>query len=364
MNQEKKRQPPTCTMEDLDYDLPEDLIAQVPPTQRDASRLLVLERTTGHIADRMITDLPDLLRPGDLLVLNNTKVLPAKLRGHRETGGVVEGLFVAELSPGIWQVMLTKSRRLKIGETLQLTGKTDPVGLTLRERLGDGHWHAEVTPPQPAEAILQRIGQPPLPPYIKRDIDDPRTSEIDPDRYQTVFAATPGAVAAPTAGLHLTEAMLDTASDRGIDAAMVTLHVGVGTFKPIATDRLDDHDMHTEWYNVPQQTVDAVRACRARGGRVVAVGTTAVRTLESAADPDQPGQIVAGSRHTDIFLYPPYRFWVVDVLLTNFHLPRSTLIALVMAFAGIENTKSAYTHAMTQRYRFYSYGDAMLITDV
>ncbi|MHC4698777.1 MAG: tRNA preQ1(34) S-adenosylmethionine ribosyltransferase-isomerase QueA [Planctomycetota bacterium] len=347
---------------DLDYALPEGLIAQKPPARREDARLLVVDPPTGGLRDARIVDLPELLAPDDLLVLNDTKVLPAKFAARRMTGGAVPGLFLLEEGPGTWRVMLRGSRRLRPGETLRLgDGAGEPIALTLAESYGDGVWLAHVDAPGSADEILSRIGRTPLPPYIHRDSE---AADLDDrQRYQTVYAKRPGAIAAPTAGLHLTEALLDAVRARGIEITTVTLHVGVGTFKPIAVDCLSDHVMHTERYELPAAAADAVRACRHRGGRVVAVGTTSVRVLESAAvEPGESRLVAARQGTTELFITPPYRFRVVDAMLTNFHLPRTTLLALVMAMAGVDNTRRAYRHAVEERYRFYSFGDAMLIT--
>ncbi|UCC28884.1 MAG: tRNA preQ1(34) S-adenosylmethionine ribosyltransferase-isomerase QueA [Phycisphaerales bacterium] len=352
------------TAADLDYELPNGLIAQHPLPKRDASRLLVVDRSSGRLHDNLISKLPDLLRPGDLLVLNDTRVLPAKFTAERRTGGKIGGLFVAEEEPGRWQVMLEGSRRLRVGESLIVTSGEQPGGVTLRllEGCGAGFWRVEVDAQEAAGQILDRIGVTPLPPYIHRNGTDPAIDADDRSRYQTVYAQRPGAIAAPTAGLHLTEFLLDEVRAKGIETTFVTLHVGVGTFKPIDVERLSQHVMHAEWYELQSETAEAVRRCREHGGRVLAVGTTAVRVLESAAaEPTDTRAVRASCGMTDIFIYPPYQFRVVDALLTNFHLPRSTLLALVMALAGAETIRRAYGHAIGHGYRFYSYGDAMLI---
>ena len=348
---------------DLDYELPPSFIAQQPAARRDDARLLVVDRATGNVRDDHIAELPRLLRPGDLLVLNDTKVLAAKFTARRATGGAIPGLFVAVEEAGRWRVMLQGSRRLHVGERLTVATTTgDPVALTLEEDFGEGQWRVHVTPGGTPEETLDRIGQTPLPPYIRRGTDAPMTDAEDRTRYQTVYARRPGAIAAPTAGLHLTDPLLQRIREAGVETAFVTLHVGVGTFKPIAVDDLSRHDMHAERYELPEQVADAVRACRRRNGRVVAVGTTSVRVLESAASESIEDRVVELQRgSTNLLIYPPYRFRVVDALLTNFHLPRSTLLALVMAFAGMDLTRRAYQHAIDVRYRFYSYGDAMLI---
>ena len=353
----------TFGLEDLEYELPDELIAQRPLPQRDASRMLTVDRNNGEIRDAEIVDLPEVLLPGDLLVTNDTKVLPAKFTALRSTGGKVRGLFVNEEQSGVWLVMLAGSRRLRVGETLTAgVPQGIEATLTLEESCGEGYWRVRVGASGTAEEVLERIGETPLPPYIHRKHASTDVDSEDRSRYQTVFARRPGAIAAPTAGLHLTQPLLDRIHARGVTTAFVTLHVGVGTFKPISVKHVSQHVMHSEWYELSEEAAKAVRACRERGGRVVAVGTTSVRVLESAAA-TSPGErlVRAGGGTTDLFIYPPYRFRVVDALLTNFHLPMSTLLAMVMAFAGVENIRRAYRHAVTRRYRFYSYGDAMFI---
>ena len=350
-------------IKELDYVLPAELIAQSPPANREDARLLVVDRGTEAIRDCCIVDLPELLRPGDLLVLNDTKVLSAKFSARRRSGGMVPGLFVEEVSPGQWRVLLEGSKRLRIGEILALDSPSgSPVSIKLLTKHIGGEWLVSVDATGTAEEILTRVGQTPLPPYIRRGVGDRNADVMDRDRYQTVYAQRPGAVAAPTAGLHLTEPLLDQLRASGVDLACVTLHIGLGTFKPITVDDLSHHGMHAERYELPTATAEAVNECRGRGGRVVAVGTTSVRVLESSAALCDSRTVRSGNGLTSLLIYPPYEFRVVDVLLTNFHLPKSTLLALVMAFAGVERTRRAYAHAIRQRYRFYSFGDAMLIT--
>jgi S-adenosylmethionine:tRNA ribosyltransferase-isomerase len=358
-------------LSDLEYELPPELIAQRPLAQRDAARLLVFDRQTGAISDRTISELPLLLSPDDLIVFNDTRVIHARFTAQRRTGGRVDGLFLREERMGLWQVMLEHSARLNTGEALtvvespRVSGEPEAspaVRLTLIEPLGEGVWRVAIDPQRPAGELLEAFGRTPLPPYIRRDSNNPTDESHDRLTYQTVFARTPGAVAAPTAGLHFTSELLDRIQGKGIDIAFVTLHVGIGTFAPIRADYLSEHHMHAEWYELTDETAVAVRQCRQRGGAVVAVGTTSVRVLESAAAAASGEEVVRpGSGLTDIFIYPPYRFRCVDRLLTNFHLPRSTLLALVMALAGREPILKAYAHAIRQRYRFYSYGDVMLI---
>ncbi len=359
---ETPTEPTNFSLADLKYDLPEDRIAQQPPAGREDARLLVVDRGTGALRDGRITDLPALLEPGDLLVLNDTKVIPAKFTLFRETGGRVRGLFLEEQELGQWRVMLEGSRRLRLGERLawNLDGAGD-VSLTLLASLGEGHWSVRVEPLEPSEVVLSRIGQTPLPPYIKRTGVDRAADQADRSRYQTVYAKSAGAVAAPTAGLHFTDALLESVRGRGVDIAFVTLHVGLGTFKPIEAATLEGHVMHKERFEISERTAAMVNACKKRSGRVVAVGTTCVRVLETAVRRAADGELAAARGETDLFIYPPYAFGVVDALMTNFHLPESTLLALVMAFGGIERMRRTYQHAIDEAYRFYSYGDAMLI---
>jgi len=335
----------------FDYHLPEHLIAQHPAARRDEARLLVIRRDRGALEHRTFRDLPDLLAPGDLLVLNDTKVLPARLIGTREeTGGKWEGLFLAERD-GLWE-MLAHTRGHPVSGTVFVADSG--LRMTLRGRTEDHHWlMAPGEPGTPAE-VLARHGHVPLPPYIRkgRDLDE------DEERYQTVYAERVGSVAAPTAGLHFTPELLNRLPARGIGIARVTLHVGVGTFAPIKMDDPAKHSIHREWCEVTSPAVDAILATKARGRRVVAVGTTTTRTLESAA---RPNGLKPYCGETGLFIHPPFEFRVVDVLLTNFHLPRTTLLLLVAAFAGSELLQRAYAEAIAREYRFYSYGDAMLV---
>lgn len=352
------------TLSNLDYQLPDELIAHHPAPQREDARLLVVHRATATWTDAQVTAIPDLVRPGDLMVLNDTRVVPARFIARRSTGGTVPGLFLQEDSPGRWRVLLQGSRRLRPGETLLIQGnesRSEPM--TLHESCGEGEWRVALTADAPAHEILERVGSTPLPPYIQRPASPAaqQSSPVDRERYQTVYARRPGAVAAPTAGLHLTAALIDRIRQCGVQVAFITLHVGLGTFKPISAPRLTDHVMHDERFDIPGETAAAIRDCVARNGRIIAVGTTTTRALESVADPAIRGRVTVGAGTTRLFIHPPYRFRVVDVLLTNFHLPRSTLLAMVMAFAGVDLVRRAYTHAARDRYRFFSYGDAMWI---
>lgn len=349
-------------MADLDYHLPDDRIAQHPLLRRDAARMLIVDRIARSWRDGLITDLPDLLGAKDLLVLNDTGVVPARLNARRKTGGVVRGLFLHEEQVGTWRVMLEGSRRLREGEVLTIVaGRDKPVTLELATCYGEGQWRVRVSPVHGFEELLDRIGQTPLPPYIRRAPDDLETDMRDRRRYQTVYARHAGAIAAPTAGLHFTPGLLDAIRTHGVDEAFVTLYVGLGTFKPIRTLYPSQHVIGSERYELKPGVARAVRDCRDRGGAVVAVGTTTVRALESAGRETPQGLVRAACGNTDLFIHPPYEFRVVDALLTNFHLPHSTLLALVMAFADVELIQRAYRYAVEQRYRFYSFGDAMFI---
>ncbi|HVG06587.1 MAG TPA: tRNA preQ1(34) S-adenosylmethionine ribosyltransferase-isomerase QueA [Thermoanaerobaculia bacterium] len=325
---------------DFDYELPEERIAQE-PAPRGESRLLVLD-AEGPERHRRVRDLPGLLRPGDLLVLNDTRVIPARLYGRRGEGRM-EVLLVEKLGEQDWEALVRPGRRARPGTEIVFEGLSCEV---VDKR--DDRYRLRFS--EPVEPHLDRLGHIPLPPYIHRPDES-----ADRDRYQTVFARTPGAIAAPTAGLHFSEKLLEEIAAAGIGIARVTLHVGIGTFKPVSAERVEDHRMDRERYQVGEETAEAIRRTRESGGRIVAVGTTVVRTLESSGG-------AAGSGSTELFITPGFRFRVVDVLLTNFHLPRSTLLMLVSAFAGRERVLAAYEEAIREGYRFYSYGDAMLVT--
>jgi S-adenosylmethionine:tRNA ribosyltransferase-isomerase len=337
----------------VDYELPTHRIAQEPIEPRDHARLLVIHRGDVSLEHRHFYDLPQLLKPGDLLILNNTRVLPARLIGKRAaTGGKWEGLFLRECADGTWELLCQTRGRLEPGERIDV--EPGPLVLELTAKLPEGRWQARPLAHGSAMNLLQQHGRMPLPPYIRKGL----ARAEDRERYQTVFGREPGAVAAPTAGLHFTESLFDRLRERGIDRAFVTLHVGLGTFRPIEAEDYPRHTMHREWGQLLAPAVHAIHACRQRGGKVVAVGTTTVRVLETAARLG-PRQTWAGE--TDLFIHPPYEFRAVDALITNFHLPRTTLLLLVAAFAGIELTRKAYGAAIAAAYRFYSYGDAMLI---
>ncbi len=334
---------------DFDFFLPPELIAQFPAERRRASRLLHVDGRTGQFADRMFADFPELVRPGDVLVLNDTRVIKARVAATKETGGRVEVLIERILDGHHALALIRASHAPRPGTLLRVEGAD---ALLVEEREGDLyrlHLQAE----EPFLDWLERHGSLPLPPYIER-----APQPVDEARYQTVYATSPGAVAAPTAGLHFDEEMLASLQAMGVTVARVTLHVGAGTFQPVRVEDVREHRMHGEWYEVPQATVEAIAAARAGGGRVLAVGTTSLRALESAA---ASGALVSGRDETTLFILPGYRFRVVDRLLTNFHLPRSTLFMLVCAFGGMDTLKRAYAHAVQARYRFFSYGDAMLI---
>jgi S-adenosylmethionine:tRNA ribosyltransferase-isomerase len=344
--------------EDLNYTLPEELIAQHPSQRRAQSRLLVLHRADGTLEDRQFSDLPNYLRPGDCLVLNDTKVLPARFYARKPTGAHLEGLFIHEEPDGQWQVLIKNARKLKSGQSIELLDRTlAPWGSALvTESNIPGQWLLKPSTPINAFSVLEQIGLAPIPPYIKRAAS--ADSAEDLSRYQTVYASRPGAIAAPTAGLHFDQPLLDRIRKTGVQIATITLHVGIGTFRPVQTETLDDHPIHEEQYEVSRQTADIINQAGRARGRIIAVGTTSVRTLESAA---QGRHVLPARGQTRLFIRPGYPFKIVDAMVTNFHLPKSTLLALVGAFAGLDTIFHAYRHAIEQKYRFYSYGDAMFI---
>jgi len=334
---------------DFDFELPPELIAQAPLAERSASRLLLLDVEKQSREDRLFRELPDFLRPGDLLVFNDTRVLPARLYGRKSSGGAVEILIERVTGAHEATVQLGVSKKPKEGAQIELADGSVAVVLGR----DDAFFRLRFESPEPLEKLLLKLGEMPLPPYIERHAD-----ASDMERYQTVYAREPGAVAAPTAGLHFDEAMLAQLRDKGIDFGYVTLHVGAGTFQPMRAEDVRDHVMHREWLNVGAALVEKIRWARAAGGRVVAVGTTVVRALESAT---KDGELHPFAGETQIFIFPGYRITSVDALVTNFHLPQSTLLMLVSALAGRDFMLDSYRHAVTQRYRFFSYGDAMLI---
>lgn len=339
---------------DFDYELPEAAIAQEPLAERDASRLLLLDRRGAGHAHHVFRELADLLSPGDLLVVNRTRVFPARLLGRRPTGGVAEVLLIRRLAPDLWEALLRPGRRLRPGDRIELAAGAF-VCVESEAVAGDGRRRVRILGEGvDAATVPERLGHVPLPPYIRRP-DRPD----DRDRYQTTFARETGSVAAPTAGLHFTPGLLTTLRERGIELCEVVLHVGPGTFRPVTVDDVADHRVAPEPYLLPTEAAEAVERARGRGGRVVAVGTTSTRVLETAARPG--GLVRPGSGETDLVIVPGFRFQVVDALITNFHLPRSSLLLLVSAFAGREAVLRAYGEALRAGYRFYSYGDAMLI---
>ncbi len=332
----------------FDYELPPDLIAQEPHRPRDHSRLLVVRRAGGAFEHRRFFELEELLRPGDMLVLNNTRVIRARLLGRRESGGRVELLLLKPLGDGRWEALIKPGRAGRMKSRVHFDGIAEAEIISSTEY---GGRLVQFSGLLPEAGLLDRIGQVPTPPYITRPVDDSAD-------YQTVYAQHDGSAAAPTAGFHFTQQLLERLRQRGVEQRFVTLHVGLDTFRPIKSERLEEHDMHSEHFTVPVETAAAIRATRVRGGRVVAVGTTTVRALESAA---QSGEVSAGCGWTRLFIRPGYVFRGFDALLTNFHLPRSTLLVLVSALAGRERILAAYREAIEMRYRFYSFGDAMLI---
>jgi len=335
------------TVSEFDFDLPPTLIAQTPLAERSASRLLRVGPQA--LEDLSFRDLPNLLAPGDLLVFNDSRVLHARLYGRKATGGEVEVLIERPLGDHEALAMVRASKSPKPGSRLSLM---DAFEVEVLGRVGE-FFHLRFPHDATVVDLIERHGRLPLPPYIDR-----AAAEADESRYQTVYAQHLGSVAAPTAGLHFDQAVLDQLKARGINTAAVTLHVGAGTFQPVRVERIEDHVMHREWYVIPEDTVAAIAATRAAGGRIVCVGTTSLRALESAA---RGGELKAGAEETDIFITPGFQFRIADRLITNFHLPRSTLLMLVSAFAGIETIRNAYAHAIANRYRFFSYGDAMLL---
>jgi len=345
--------------EELNYYLPPELVAQQPLGLRSDSKLLVFNRSSGEIVDSRFSSIGDFLLAGDCLVLNDTKVLPARFFARRNTGGKLEGLFLSEKTVGIWQVLLKGTRKVKTGEVIYLKDKANEdfcKAEVLNNPAPDGCW-LRIKADGGFETILDKIGYPPLPPYIKRGADLHQAA-IDKLRYQTIYAREPGAVAAPTAGLHFTDELIEQLKAGQVSFAYITLHIGTGTFKPITTDNIEEHKIHQERFNIDEKNARIINTTKEKGGRVIAVGSTSARTLETVAI---GSRVQALSGKTELFIKPGYQFKIVDAMVTNFHLPKSTLLALVAAFAGLENTLTAYRHAIEQRYRFYSYGDAMLI---
>lgn len=345
--------------EKLSYNLPPELIAQAPLSVRSNSRLLVLDRTSGNVRDSQFSSVGDFLLPGDCLVLNDTKVLPARFFARRATGGRLEGLFLSAEFDDVWIAYMKGIRKLRQGDEFYLKDrqKADFCQAVLIEKLDQGKCRIQINADLDAQKVLDEIGFPPLPPYIKRD-DDPAVAAQDKQRYQTVYARQIGAVAAPTAGLHFTRPLIEQLKQTGMKFAFITLHVGAGTFKPVTEENLVDHQIHEEWFSIDQENAAILNEAKNKGGRIIPVGTTSTRVLETVT---ADSRIEATSGTTELFIMPGYQFKLTDAMITNFHLPKSTLLALVAAFAGLENILAAYNHAIEQRYRFYSYGDAMLI---
>ena len=335
---------------DFWYDLPEELIAQTPLLQRDSSRLLVLDRESGQVSHRHFYDILDYLKPGDCLVMNDSRVLPARLLGHRPTGGAVEVLLLRDLGDKKWECLCKPGRKMQPGNEV-IFGNGE-LTATVTEVLDDGNRVVEFHYEGIFLEVLERLGKMPLPPYIKAEL-------ADQERYQTVYSREVGSAAAPTAGLHWTEELLEKARNKGIKTAFVTLHVGLGTFRPVKAEEITEHHMHSELCMLSRETADILNETRQNGGRVICVGTTSCRTLESLVNED--GTFEEKSKWTEIFIYPGYTFKAMDGLITNFHLPESTLVMLVSAFAGRENVLNAYNEAVKERYRFFSFGDAMFI---
>ena len=332
------------------YELPEELIAQTPLKNRSSSRMLILNKETGEISHEHFYDIKKYLKPGDLLVMNNSRVIPARIFGTRvDTGSVVEFLLLKQVENNVWETLVKPGKKAKIGKKFDfsgiMTGTIEDIG---EEGIRFIRFECE----ENIFVTLDKIGQMPLPPYIKETLKDK-------ERYQTVYSDPVGSAAAPTAGLHFTDELLSEIRAMGVNTAYVTLHVGLGTFRPVKEDEITDHLMHSEHFILPQETVDAIENTKKNGGRVIAVGTTTTRTLESVAR--DYGKLVACDKNTDIVIYPPYEFKVLDGLITNFHLPESTLIMLVSAFAGYDNTMNAYKKAVEEKYRFFSFGDSMMI---
>ena len=337
---------------DFDFDLPEELIAQTPLEKRDASRLLVVDKETGVFSDQHFDQIIDQLQPGDALVMNNTRVLPARLYGIKpETGGHVELLLLKNTQGDDWEVLAKPAKRLRVGS--QISFGDGRLTATVVEELDHGGRIVRFSYEGIFLEVLESLGEMPLPPYIHEKL-------ADRERYQTVYAKENGSAAAPTAGLHFTEELLEQIAAKGVELVYLTLHVGLGTFRPVSVDSLDDHEMHSEFYSLSEEAAQTLRQVKAKGGRVIAVGTTSIRTLETIGSKFQ-GQIQADSGWTNIFIKPGYEWKVVDAFSTNFHLPKSTLVMLVSAFAGRSLTLEAYEHAITERYRFFSFGDAMFI---
>lgn len=336
---------------DFNFELPEELIAQTPLERRDSSRLLTLDKNTGAVGHHHFYDLPDFLRPGDCLVLNDSRVLPARLIGHRPTGGTCEVLLLVDRGEGCWECLVRPGKKLRTGA--QIIFGQGQLTATIERELEDGKRLVQFHYQGIFLEILEELGKMPLPPYIKAELENQ-------ERYQTVYSKVVGSAAAPTAGLHFTPELLDNIQEMGVKVCYVTLHVGLGTFRPVKAENIRDHEMHSEFCMISQETADIINETKRNGGRVICVGTTSCRTIESFAAED--GTMTQRSGWTNIFIYPGYRFKVLDALVTNFHLPQSTLIMLVSALAGREHVLNAYQEAVKEKYRFFSFGDAMFIS--
>ena len=345
---------PSLRVSDFDYHLPPELIAQHPPADRDGGRLLLVDRTRGTLTDLTVRDLPTLLHAPDLVVVNNTRVIPARLTGRRPTGGVVEVLLLNRIQSGKWEALAKPARKLPAGATFEVISRAGDVSMLAEviENLGEGR--IVVSFNSNLDDRLEEFGTVPLPPYIHEQLGDA-------ERYQTVFSHVPGSAAAPTAGLHLSESILSTLANQGVQRAEVTLQIGLDTFRPVTVERVADHVIHREWCEVPPETGRAIKACRESGGRVVAVGTTSARSLEAWGSLRLEERACGWAGWTGIFITPGYQWTTVDAMLTNFHLPKSTLLMMITSLVGRELTEAAYRHAVEQRYRFFSFGDAMLI---
>lgn len=334
---------------DFDYDLPDELIAQTPLTERDHSRLMVLNRDKHTIKNHIFYEILDMVNPGDTLVFNNSRVIPARLIGHRPTGGRVEVFLLKQIDETHWEALVKPGRKARVGSEIIFS---DKLQCKIVDNTDFGGRVVDFQFEGIFNEILDELGETPLPPYIHEKL-------ADKERYQTVYSKVRGSAAAPTAGLHFTQELLGKLRDKGVNLAFVTLHVGLGTFRPVSTDNIEEHHMHTEYYQIDQETCDLINSTKKAGKRVIAVGTTAIRTLESAASID--GTIAPSAGDTNIFIYPGYKFKIVDAMITNFHLPKSTLVMLIAAFAGREFVLEAYRKAVEDQYRFFSFGDAMFI---
>ena len=341
---------------DFDYNIPEELIAHFPTAKRDESNLMVLNRESKTVKHKKFFDIVDFLDENDVLVMNNTRVIPARLIGEKKTGAKIETFLLEQKSDNCWEVLIKPSKRVKPGTVIDFSGK---LSARVMERLPNDKWFVEFSFSGKFNEILQEVGNIPLPPYIERNLSDNKLKKMDFERYQTVYAQNSGSVAAPTAGLHFTDEILNKLKQKGVEICHVSLNVGLGTFKPVKAENILDHIMDREYYEIPESTANTINNAKDAGKNIVAVGTTTVRTLESAYQKN--GKISATTGHSQLFIYPGYKFNVIDKLITNFHLPKSTLIMLVSAFAGKDFVFDCYKEAIEKKYRFYSYGDCMLI---